>query len=82
MEELEVPAGLSLVLVLVAREEELPDTFNLDLQSHPVRISINIKSWGAPDLTHKNLSPSSLHPQEQEKYKALQLRRILIPPCR
>lgn len=64
MEELEVAAMLSLVLVLVARVEELPDVFNLDLQSHFVRSSISINPWGAPNLKHKHLSPASVHPQE------------------
>lgn len=63
-EELEVAAVFSLVLVLVARVEELPDIFNLDLQSHFVRSSISINPWGAPDLKHKHLSPTSVHPQE------------------
>jgi len=63
-EELEIAAALSVVLVLVARVEELPDIFNLDLQNHIVRSNISINPWGAPDLNHKHLSPASLQPQE------------------
>lgn len=59
-EELEVAAVFLLVLVLVARVEELPDIFNLDLQSHFVRSNISINPWGAPDLKHKHLSISNI----------------------
>lgn len=68
-EELEVAAVLSLVLVLVARVEELPDILNLDLQSHFVRSNISRNPWGAPDLKHKHLSPASVHPQDWRSSK-------------